>query len=95
MRAPGSGGGCGSTHERTGGTVEADRFIDYQRAGVRAVHLACGLLVTTKRERLGQRCGPGSVRAARLANRRAALTRLMHGLLGQTLEGAERFCDER
>ncbi|MBI1597997.1 radical SAM protein, partial [Escherichia coli] len=74
------------------GTVEADRFIDYQRAGVNRISIGVQSFSEPKLKRLGRIHGPQeAMRAAILANGlglRSFNLDLMHGLPDQTLEEA-------
>ncbi|MEY6242695.1 radical SAM family heme chaperone HemW [Salmonella enterica subsp. enterica serovar Corvallis] len=80
------------TMEANPGTVEADRFIDYQRAGVNRISIGVQSFSEPKLKRLGRIHGPQeAMRAARLANGlglRSFNLDLMHGLPDQTLEEA-------
>ena len=78
--------------EANPGTVEADRFVDYQRAGVNRISIGVQSFSSTKLERLGRIHGPEEAkRAAHLASGlglRSFNLDLMHGLPDQTLEEA-------
>ncbi len=80
------------TMEANPGTVEADRFVDYQRAGVNRISIGVQSFEQTKLTRLGRIHGPEeAIRAARLAHAlglRSFNLDLMHGLPDQTLEDA-------
>ncbi|WP_312456169.1 radical SAM family heme chaperone HemW [Pseudescherichia sp.] len=80
------------TMEANPGTVEADRFVDYQRAGVNRISIGVQSFSETKLMRLGRIHGPEEAkRAARLATGlglRSFNLDLMHGLPDQTLEEA-------
>lgn len=80
------------TMEANPGTVEADRFVDYQRAGVNRISIGVQSFSETKLTRLGRIHGPEEAkRAARLATGlglRSFNLDLMHGLPDQTLEEA-------
>ncbi|WP_312585530.1 radical SAM family heme chaperone HemW [Atlantibacter sp.] len=80
------------TMEANPGTVEADRFVDYQRAGVNRMSIGVQSFEQTKLTRLGRIHGPEeAIRAARLAHAlglRSFNLDLMHGLPDQTLEDA-------
>ncbi len=80
------------TMEANPGTVEADRFSAYQRAGVNRISIGVQSFSAQKLERLGRIHGPQEAkRAAHLAadlNLRSFNLDLMHGLPDQTLEEA-------
>lgn len=80
------------TMEANPGTVEADRFVDYQRAGVNRISIGVQSFSSAKLERLGRIHGPEEAkRAAHLASGlglRSFNLDLMHGLPDQTLEEA-------
>jgi len=80
------------TMEANPGTVEADRFSAYQRAGVNRISIGVQSFSAQKLERLGRIHGPEEAkRAAHLAtdlNLRSFNLDLMHGLPDQTLEEA-------
>lgn len=80
------------TMEANPGTVEADRFSGYQRAGVNRISIGVQSFEAQKLERLGRIHGPEEAkRAAHLAtglNLRSFNLDLMHGLPDQTLEEA-------
>lgn len=80
------------TMEANPGTVEADRFVDYQRAGVNRISIGVQSFSAAKLERLGRIHGPEEAkRAANLADGlglRSFNLDLMHGLPDQTLEEA-------
>ena len=80
------------TMEANPGTVEADRFVDYQRAGVNRISIGVQSFSEAKLARLGRIHGPEEAkRAARLATGlglRSFNLDLMHGLPDQTLEEA-------
>ncbi len=80
------------TMEANPGTVEADRFVDYQRAGVNRISIGVQSFSEAKLTRLGRIHGPEEAkRAARLATGlglRSFNLDLMHGLPDQTLEEA-------
>ena len=80
------------TMEANPGTVEADRFSAYQRAGVNRISIGVQSFDALKLERLGRIHGPEEARrAAHLAtglNLRSFNLDLMHGLPDQTLEEA-------
>lgn len=80
------------TMEANPGTVEADRFVNYQRAGVNRISIGVQSFEQTKLTRLGRIHGPEeAIRAARLAHAlglRSFNLDLMHGLPDQTLEDA-------
>ncbi|WP_312311186.1 radical SAM family heme chaperone HemW [Atlantibacter sp.] len=80
------------TMEANPGTVEADRFVEYQRAGVNRISIGVQSFEQTKLTRLGRIHGPEeAIRAARLAHAlglRSFNLDLMHGLPDQTLEDA-------
>ena len=80
------------TMEANPGTVEADRFVDYQRAGVNRISIGVQSFSDAKLKRLGRIHGPEEAkRAARLATGlglRSFNLDLMHGLPDQTLEEA-------
>lgn len=80
------------TMEANPGTVEADRFADYQRAGINRISIGVQSFSETKLKRLGRIHGPEEAkRAARLAaglGLRSFNLDLMHGLPDQTPEQA-------
>lgn len=80
------------TMEANPGTVEADRFSGYQRAGVNRISIGVQSFSAEKLERLGRIHGPQEAkRAAQLATGlglRSFNLDLMHGLPDQTLEQA-------
>ncbi len=80
------------TMEANPGTVEADRFVDYQAAGVNRISIGVQSFSTPKLQRLGRIHGPEEAkRAARLAaglGLRSFNLDLMHGLPDQTPEQA-------
>ncbi len=80
------------TMEANPGTVEADRFLGYQRAGVNRISIGVQSFNPEKLARLGRIHGPEeATRAARLAaglGLRSFNLDLMHGLPDQTLEQA-------
>ncbi len=80
------------TMEANPGTVEADRFSGYQRAGVNRISIGVQSFSAEKLERLGRIHGPDEAkRAAHLATGlglRSFNLDLMHGLPDQTLEQA-------
>ncbi len=80
------------TMEANPGTVEADRFSGYQRAGVNRISIGVQSFNAEKLERLGRIHGPDEARrAAHLATDlglRSFNLDLMHGLPDQTLEQA-------
>ena len=80
------------TMEANPGTVEADRFNGYQRAGVNRISIGVQSFSPQKLERLGRIHGPEeAVRAAQLAEGlglRSFNLDLMHGLPDQSLEEA-------
>ena len=80
------------TMEANPGTVEADRFSGYQRAGVNRISIGVQSFSAEKLERLGRIHGPDeATRAAHLATDlglRSFNLDLMHGLPNQTLEEA-------
>lgn len=80
------------TMEANPGTVEADRFSAYQRAGVNRISIGVQSFSAEKLERLGRIHGPDeATRAAHLATDlglRSFNLDLMHGLPNQTLEEA-------
>ncbi|ORJ23591.1 radical SAM family heme chaperone HemW [Rouxiella badensis] len=80
------------TMEANPGTVEADRFSGYQRAGVNRISIGVQSFSAEKLERLGRIHGPDEAkRAAHLATGlglRSFNLDLMHGLPNQTLEQA-------
>ncbi|MFS7197800.1 radical SAM family heme chaperone HemW [Rahnella inusitata] len=84
--------GAEITMEANPGTVEADRFSAYQRAGVNRISIGVQSFDAQKLERLGRIHGPEEAkRAAHLAtglNLRSFNLDLMHGLPDQTLEEA-------
>lgn len=80
------------TMEANPGTVEADRFSGYQRAGVNRISIGVQSFSSEKLERLGRIHGPEEAkRAAQLATGlglRSFNLDLMHGLPDQSLEEA-------
>ncbi len=80
------------TMEANPGTVEADRFVDYQRAGVNRISIGVQSFSEEKLKRLGRIHGPQEAkRAANLASGlglRSFNLDLMHGLPDQSLEEA-------
>lgn len=80
------------TMEANPGTVEADRFSGYQRAGINRISIGVQSFSPEKLTRLGRIHGPEEAkRAARLAaglGLRSFNLDLMHGLPDQTLEEA-------
>lgn len=84
--------GAEITMEANPGTVEADRFSGYQRAGINRISIGVQSFSPEKLQRLGRIHGPQeAVRAAHLAadlGLRSFNLDLMHGLPDQTLEEA-------
>ncbi|MFG1173438.1 radical SAM family heme chaperone HemW [Erwiniaceae bacterium CAU 1747] len=80
------------TMEANPGTVEADRFSGYQRAGINRISIGVQSFSSRKLERLGRIHGPDEARrAAKLAESlglRSFNLDLMHGLPDQSLEEA-------
>ncbi len=80
------------TMEANPGTVEADRFSGYQRAGINRISIGVQSFSSQKLERLGRIHGPDEAkRAAKLAEDlglRSFNLDLMHGLPDQSLEEA-------
>ncbi|ORM66370.1 YggW family oxidoreductase [Pantoea rodasii] len=80
------------TMEANPGTVEADRFSAYQKAGINRISIGVQSFSPQKLERLGRIHGPEeAVRAAHLAaglGLRSFNLDLMHGLPDQSLEEA-------
>jgi len=80
------------TMEANPGTVEADRFSGYQRAGINRISIGVQSFSAEKLTRLGRIHGPDEAkRAAQLAtslNLRSFNLDLMHGLPDQSLEEA-------
>ncbi|MEJ4045491.1 radical SAM family heme chaperone HemW [Erwinia sp. SLM-02] len=80
------------TMEANPGTVEADRFSGYQRAGINRISIGVQSFSAQKLERLGRIHGPDEARrAAKLAEDlglRSFNLDLMHGLPDQSLEEA-------
>lgn len=80
------------TMEANPGTVEADRFVEYQRAGVNRISIGVQSFSDEKLRRLGRIHGPEEAkRAAHLAaglGLRSFNLDLMHGLPDQSLEEA-------
>ncbi|MBK0032345.1 radical SAM family heme chaperone HemW [Erwinia sp. S43] len=80
------------TMEANPGTVEADRFSGYQRAGINRISIGVQSFSSQKLERLGRIHGPDEAkRAAKLAESlglRSFNLDLMHGLPDQSLEEA-------
>ena len=80
------------TMEANPGTVEADRFVEYQRAGVNRISIGVQSFSDEKLHRLGRIHGPEEAkRAAHLAaglGLRSFNLDLMHGLPDQSLEEA-------
>ncbi|WP_284973328.1 radical SAM family heme chaperone HemW [Atlantibacter hermannii] len=77
------------TMEANPGTVEADRFVDYQRAGVNRISIGVQSFDQAKLTRLGRIHGPDEAKRAALLARSLGLRSfnldLMHGLPDQTL----------
>lgn len=84
--------GAEITMEANPGTVEADRFSDYQRAGINRISIGVQSFSEEKLTRLGRIHGPEeATRAAHLANSlglRSVNLDLMHGLPEQTPDEA-------
>ncbi|HAU5563118.1 TPA: radical SAM family heme chaperone HemW [Serratia fonticola] len=80
------------TMEANPGTVEADRFSGYQKAGINRISIGVQSFSPQKLERLGRIHGPDeAIRAAHLAaglGLRSFNLDLMHGLPDQSLEEA-------
>ncbi|MEB7923977.1 radical SAM family heme chaperone HemW [Atlantibacter hermannii] len=80
------------TMEANPGTVEADRFVDYQRAGVNRISIGVQSFDQAKLTRLGRIHDPDEAKRAALLARSLGLRSfnldLMHGLPDQTLEEA-------
>ena len=80
------------TMEANPGTVEADRFVEYQRAGINRISIGVQSFSEQKLQRLGRIHGPQEAkRAANLASGlglRSFNLDLMHGLPDQSLEEA-------
>ncbi|HCC12499.1 MAG TPA: YggW family oxidoreductase [Atlantibacter hermannii] len=80
------------TMEANPGTVEADRFVDYQRAGVNRISIGVQSFDQAKLTRLGRIHGPDEAKRAALLARSLGLHSfnldLMHGLPDQTQEEA-------
>ena len=80
------------TMEANPGTVEADRFSGYQRAGINRISIGVQSFSETKLQRLGRIHGPEEAkRAAHLASGlglRSFNLDLMHGLPDQSVEEA-------
>ena len=80
------------TMEANPGTVEADRFSGYQKAGINRISIGVQSFSPQKLERLGRIHGPEeAIRAAHLAaglGLRSFNLDLMHGLPDQSLEEA-------
>ncbi len=80
------------TMEANPGTVEADRFVYYQRAGVNRISIGVQSFDQAKLTRLGRIHGPDEAKRAALLARSLGLRSfnldLMHGLPDQTLEEA-------
>lgn len=80
------------TMEANPGTVEADRFVEYQRAGVNRISIGVQSFSEPKLQRLGRIHGSEEAkRAVRLASGlglRSVNLDLMHGLPDQTLDEA-------
>ncbi|MDU7813636.1 MAG: radical SAM family heme chaperone HemW [Atlantibacter hermannii] len=80
------------TMEANPGTVEADRFVDYQRAGVNRISIGVQSFDQAKLTRLGRIHGPDEAKRAALLARSLGLRSfnldLMHGLPDQTQEEA-------
>jgi len=78
--------------EANPGTVEADRFVGYQRAGVNRISIGVQSFDQAKLTRLGRIHGPDEAKRAALLARSLGLRSfnldLMHGLPDQTLEEA-------
>lgn len=87
-----AGSGCRNYDGSEPGTVEADRFVDYQRAGVNRISIGVQSFSEEKLKRLGRIHGPQEAkRAAKLASGlglRSFNLDLMHGLPDQSLEEA-------
>ncbi|MBZ7658676.1 radical SAM family heme chaperone HemW, partial [Klebsiella oxytoca] len=84
--------GAEITMEANPGTVEADRFVEYQRAGINRISIGVQSFSEQKLQRLGRIHGPQEAkRAANLASGlglRSFNLDLMHGLPDQSLEEA-------
>ncbi|MBO1997590.1 radical SAM family heme chaperone HemW [Klebsiella pneumoniae] len=83
--------GAEITMEANPGTVEADRFVDYQRAGVNRISIGVQSFSEPKLQRWGGSTAEEAKRAARLASGlglRSFNLDLMHGLPDQSLEEA-------
>lgn len=80
------------TMEANPGTVEADRFSAYQKAGINRISIGVQSFSQTKLERLGRIHGPQEAKRAALLAKQLGLRSfnldLMHGLPDQTLEEA-------
>ena len=80
------------TMEANPGTVEADRFVDYQRAGVNRISIGVQSFDQAKLTRLGRIHGPDEAKRAALLARSLGLRSfnldLMHGLPDQTQKEA-------
>ena len=80
------------TMEANPGAVEADRFVEYQRAGINRISIGVQSFSEQKLQRLGRIHGPQEAkRAANLASGlglRSFNLDLMHGLPDQSLEEA-------
>lgn len=80
------------TMEANPGTVEADRFVGYQKAGVNRISIGVQSFDSVRLEQLGRIHGPQEAkRAARLAadlGLRSFNLDLMHGLPSQSLQQA-------
>jgi oxygen-independent coproporphyrinogen-3 oxidase len=91
VRAPALAGNAEITMEANPGT-EADRFVEYQRAGVNRISIGVQSFSEPKLQRLGRIHGPEEAkRAANLASGlglRSFNLDLMHGLPDQSLEEA-------
>ena len=64
--------GAEITMEANPGTVEADRFVDYQRAGVNRISIGVQSFSEPKLQRLGQYPRPGGGQARGAARQRPA-----------------------
>ncbi|STR43873.1 radical SAM protein [Klebsiella michiganensis] len=86
------GGQRGNHDGSQPGTVEADRFVEYQRAGINRISIGVQSFSEQKLQRLGRIHGPQEAkRAANLASGlglRSFNLDLMHGLPDQSLEEA-------
>jgi oxygen-independent coproporphyrinogen-3 oxidase len=92
VRALPLAGNAEITMEANPGTVEADRFVEYQRAGINRISIGVQSFSEQKLQRLGRIHGPQEAkRAANLASGlglRSFNLDLMHGLPDQSLEEA-------